>query len=75
MVTTPPFVHVCGLGSPRAGSIETGVAGTFSERTEDNGDRLDRECVLALSRSYSYGYGDLYIPSISNDKALAMQKL
>ena len=35
------LVHVCGLSSPRAGSIETGVVRTLSERTDDNGDRPD----------------------------------
>ena len=63
------------MASVHLGSIETGVARTLSERTDDNGDRLDRECGLALPRSYSYGYGDWYIPSIGNDKALAISNL
>ena len=50
--------------SVHLGSIETGVARTLSER---NGDRLDREGRLALPRSYSYGYGDWYTPSIGNE--------
>ena len=63
------------MASVHLGSIETGVARTLSERTNYNGDRLDRECGLALPRSYSYGYGDWYIPSISNNKALAISNL
>ena len=51
----PPLLHAYGLGS-----FEMGVARTLSERTDDSGDRLDRECGLALPRSYSYGYGDWY---------------
>ena len=61
------------MASVHLKSIETGVARTLSERTNYNGDRLDRECGLALPRSY--GYGDWYIPSIGNDKALAISNL
>ena len=70
VVTTPPPLHAYSLNS-----IEMGVARTLSERTDDNGDRLDRECGLALPRSYSYGYGGWYIPSIGNDKAISNLKL
>ena len=63
------------MASVHLGSIETSVARTLSERTDDNGDRLDIECGLALPRSYSYGYGDWYIPSIGNNKALAILNL
>ena len=51
------------------------MARTLSEHTDDNGDRLDRECGLALPWSYSYGYGDWYVPSIGNDKALVISNL
>ena len=51
------------MASVHLGSIETSVARTLSERTDDHGNRLDRECGLALPWCYSYGYGDWYIPS------------
>ena len=39
----PPLLHAYGLGS-----FEMGVARTLSERTDDSGDRLDRESVGLL---------------------------
>ena len=63
------------MASVHLGSIETGVARTLSERTNDNGDRPDRECGLALPRSYSYRYGDWYILSMGNDEAFAISNL
>ena len=49
------------VASIHLGSIETGAARELSERNDDIGDRLDGECGLALTRSYSYGYCDWYI--------------
>ena len=53
--------------SVHLGSIEIGVARTLSKRTNRNGNQLDSKC-----ESYSYGYGNWYIPSTGNDKLLAI---
>ena len=54
--------------------INTDAVRTLNERTDDNGDRLDRLWARSATE-LQLRPCDWYMPSIGNDKALAMQNL